>query len=244
MTRPKVRHMAARSVFITGANRGIGFELARQLVERGDHVWGAARQAEPEQLLALQPAGTVTMDLADESSIVAGMSSLAGQTSSLDVVINCAGIDARSTGGEDNARGPFDLNAASFSAVSEVNVAGPMVVTREALPLLRAGTNPFVINISSQLGSMNFAANAGSDTAYCVSKAALNMLTVKTAAALRAENIGAVMVHPGWVSSDMGGSSAPLTPIESAAAMIATFDALTMNDTGRFITWDGRTHEW
>jgi len=236
--------MAPRSVFITGANRGIGFELARQLVERGDQVWGSAREAAPAKLLSLNPAGTVQIDLADEASIVAGMASLAEQTSSIDWVINCAGIDARSTGGADNARGPFDLSAESFSAVSAVNVAGPMVVSREALPLLRAGTSPLLINISSQLGSMQFAVNAGSDTAYCVSKAALNMLTVKTAAALRGEEIAAVMVHPGWVSSDMGGVSAPITPVDSAAAMIATFDSLTLADSGRFITWDGRTHDW
>lgn len=231
-------------MFITGANRGIGLELARQLIERGDRVWGSAREQAPANLLALNPAGTVVIDLADEASIVAGVASLAEQTATIDWVINCAGIDARMTGGQDHARGPFDLSAASFSAVSHVNVTGPMVVTREALPLLRGGNDPFVINISSQLGSMQFAANAGSDTAYCVSKAALNMLTVKTATALRDKQIGAVMVHPGWVSSDMGGAAAPLTPTESAAGMLATFDALTLEDTGRFVTWDGRTHEW
>lgn len=233
-----------RTVLITGANRGIGLELARQLTARGDRVFGSARESEPASLLGVGPAGCVQMDLADENSINAAMAELATQTQRLDWLINCAGIDARATGGALDARGPFDVTAQTFTDVSVVNVTGPMVVTREALPLLREADGAFIFNVSSQLGSMEFAANAGSDTAYCVSKAALNMLTVKTASVLRPDGIGALMVHPGWVSSDMGGERAPMTPTESAAAMIETFSGVDLGDSGRFVRWDGTTHPW
>lgn len=238
------RSPSSRRVFITGAGRGIGFELAKAFITGGDQVWGSARAGRSDQLAALNPAGIIEFDLADEHDITAGMANLAGETDGLDIVINCAGIDARALGADGVSRGPFDLDGDTFTGVTMVNVTGPMIVTREALPLLRAGMDAVVVNVSSQLGSMDFAKGAGSDTAYCVSKAGLNMLSVKSAAALRPEGICVVALHPGWVSSDMGGASAPLTPARSAAAIYETVGGLTMADSGRFITWDGQDHAW
>ncbi len=233
-----------RRVFITGANRGLGYELAKLFIEDGDTVWGAGRPGRTEALRGLNPAGVVEMDLADEGSVTAAVGRLTAELGALDLLINCAGIDARAVGGAADSRGPFDLDAATFTAVSVVNVTGPMVLTREALGLLRSGRDPLVLNVSSQLGSMEVAASLGNDTSYCVSKAALNMLSVKSAAALKSDGIAVVMLHPGWVSTDMGGPSASLTPLESATAIHETLDGLTMADSGRFINWDGRDHPW
>ncbi|MEZ5226570.1 MAG: SDR family NAD(P)-dependent oxidoreductase [Acidimicrobiales bacterium] len=119
-----------------------------------------------------------------------------------------------------------------------------MVLTRELLPRLQAGDDAVVLNITSQLGSMEVAKSGGSDTPYCISKAALNMLSVKTAAALKTDGIVVVMLHPGWVQTDMGGAAAQLTMDESASAIVDTLSQLTMADSGRFITWDNRTHPW
>lgn len=242
-----------RRILITGANRGLGYELAKLFIANGDTVWGAARAGRSDRLAALGPTGVVEMDLADESSVSAALAEVTANLDGLDLLINCAGIDARAVGGTEDDRGPFDFDAATFTAVSVVNVTGPMLVTREALGLLRSAagsgngrddSEPLVLNVSSQLGSMQVAADKGRDTAYCVSKAALNMLSVKSATALRPEGIGVVMLHPGWVSTDMGGSSAPLTPEESAAAIHDTIGKLTIADSGRFINWDGSDHPW
>lgn len=230
-------------ILITGANRGLGLELAKTWIAAGHEVWGSARTADPNAFLSLEPAGSITLDLGDEASIVAGFEALATQIDCIDLLVNCAGIDARAFGIED-PRGPFDVAAEPFNEVIRINATGPMLVTREALPLLRASDDALVLNVSSQLGSMQVAATKGRDTSYCVSKAALNMWSVKAAVALRDEGIAMVMLHPGWVSTDMGGSSAELTPTESATSIVSVVDELTFEDSGRFITWDGSDHPW
>ncbi|MEP1126081.1 MAG: SDR family NAD(P)-dependent oxidoreductase [Ilumatobacter sp.] len=232
------------TALVTGVGRGLGREIARRLATAGTDVWGTTRDGSIDAELGRSLAGCVAVDLADESSIVAGVSVLSSSVESLDLLVNSAGTDARSFGSADDERGPFDFDSATFEAVMSVNVTGPMLVTRHALPLLRRGSGPMIVNISSQLGSMQVAARTGRDTAYCVSKAALNMLGVKSADALRPDGIGVVMLHPGWVQTDMGGGSAPMTVEESSSAIVATIAALTMADTGRFIRWDGHDHPW
>jgi len=229
-----------RRIVLTGAGRGLGLALAERWTAAGDEVWGCTRAGSSRAALA----GCVEMDLADEASVVAGAAELAQRLDAVDLLVNCAGVDARAFGGAEDARGPFDFDAATLQAVMSVNVAGPMVLTRELLPLLRRGEAPTVVNVSSQLGSMQVAATKGRDTVYCMSKAALNMLSVKTAAALRGDGITVVMLHPGWVQTDMGGASAPLTIDESADSIACTIDALTVADSGRFIQWNGVDHPW
>lgn len=225
---------------VTGVGRGLGRELARRLADRGHEVWGSTRNGKTD----LSIAGCVALDLADETSIGAAASSLKQAVESLDLLVNCAGTDARAFGAPEDDRGPFDFDAATFDAVMNVNVTGPMLVTRHVLPLLRSGVDAMVVNVSSQLGSMQVAANKGRDTAYCVSKAALNMLSVKSAAALRPDGIGVVMLHPGWVQTDMGGPKAQMTIDESASAIVETIGSLTLADSGRFVRWDGHDHPW
>lgn len=232
--------MSERRILITGVGRGLGLELASRFVERGHTVFGTTRTGEAP----IELAGCVCLDLRDESSIVSALGLLGEQIDGIDLLVNCAGADARMFGAGEDARGPFDVDAATFNAVLDANVTGPMVVTREALPLLRRGQQPMIVNVSSQLGSMQVAARKGRDTAYCVSKAALNMLGVKSAAALEPDGIGVVMMHPGWVATDMGGPAADLSVDEAGVAIVATIESLTLADTGRFIRWDGHDHPW
>ncbi len=232
--------MTQRRVLITGVGRGLGRRLAELLVDQGDRVWGTNRSGDAPGGLQ----GMLVMEMRDEASVAAGVAAIAAQTDGIDLLINCAGTDARAFGASPTERGPFDLDADTFNAVMEVNTTGPMLVTKHLLPLLRAGEDAMIVNVSSQLASMALAQTMGADTVYNVSKAALNMLSLKTAAALRDDGIGVVMIHPGWVQTDMGGPSAALTIDESARAIVDTVESLSMGDSGRFIRWDGTDHPW
>ena len=235
-----VSNVQQRRVVVTGVNRGLGRALAERFIERGHRVWGTSRTDEAPVGLA----SYVHLDLTSESSIIEATQRIGDDTDAIDLLVNSAGADARSFGASEDHRSPFDFDATVFNAVLGVNVTGPMLVTRHLLPLLRSGTQPMVLNISSQLGSMQVAASKGRDTAYSVSKAALNMLSVKSAAALRSEEIGVVMMHPGWVATDMGGPDAPLALEETSTTIATTIESLTLADSGRFIRWDGHDHPW
>ncbi|MFK8026044.1 MAG: SDR family oxidoreductase [Ilumatobacter sp.] len=229
-----------RRIVITGVNRGLGRELARVLAERGHRVWGTSRNGEaPGGLEAC-----VALDVRDDASIRAAVREISGETDGIDLLINSAGADARSFGAPEEGRGPFDVDAAMFNAVFDVNATGPMLVTKHLLPLLQAGSDSMIVNISSQLGSMQVAARKGRDTAYCVSKAALNMLSVKSAEALRGDKIGVVMLHPGWLTTDMGGPGAQLDLADTSQTIASTIETLGFADTGRFVRWDGHDHPW
>ena len=100
------------------------------------------------------------------------------------------------------------------------------------------------MNLSSQLGSLSYGADHGSDVGYNASKAALNAVTVRTASVLKPRGITVVAMHPGWVRTDMGGSSAQLSGEEAAAAIVDTIGRLTIAETGSFLRWDGSEHPW
>ncbi len=126
----------------------------------------------------------------------------------------------------------------------EVNAIGPMLVARALLGLLRRSCAGRIINISSQLGALALGSEMLRDIGYNASKAALNMITVALAGTLDADGLVAVAIHPGWVQTDMGGSSAPLTARDSAAALFGTVQGLLPSDNGRFLSWDGSPHPW
>ena len=111
----------------------------------------------------------MAIDLSDEASVTSGVADLRARTEAIDLLVNCAGLDARSFGLAKDHSGVFDVDAATFNAVLNVNVTGPMALTREALPLLRAGTDPMILNISSQLASMQALLNSlGNNTSQTI----------------------------------------------------------------------------
>ena len=227
---------------ITGANRGIGYELAKILVTRGEVVWAAHRHPRLQAPLAdlkeryadrLHP---VQIDVTKPEQIQAAASQVREVSGRLDVLINNAGVFPR---GEN----PGNLNEMTLMETFRINSVGPMSVAREMLPLLASSQAGKIINISSQLGSLERKTNGG-DYSYCSSKAALNMLTRALAADVRQQGITVVVVHPGWVQTDMGGSGASLTPSQSATGLVNLIEKLRISDTGGFFTWDGRIHPW
>lgn len=233
------------NVVITGANRGLGLALTRRHVEAGDHVYaGCRRPEEAEALRALAGVTVLPLDVTDAGSIRAFAEAVAKHTTQLDVLINNAGSNATSFGGDAERSGVLELDPAHFRDQMEINAVGPMLVTRALLALLRKSSGARVVNISSQLGSLSLGAQMLRDIGYNASKAALNMITAALAGTLESDGIIAVAVHPGWVRTDMGGAQASLSADESAAALSATVAGLTARDNGSFLNWDGSPHPW
>jgi NAD(P)-dependent dehydrogenase (short-subunit alcohol dehydrogenase family) len=229
-------------ILITGASRGIGLELARHYLERGDLVLATARNlVDATDLRALAAAypnhcHLLSLEVTDEENIAAVAAQAATLVDGLDVLINNAGVFPR------NER-PETLDAQTMLETLHVNAVAPLIVVRELLDLLRSGRRPRIVNITSQLGSLTRRAS-GRCYSYCSSKAALNMLTRSLAFDLQDDGIIAVVVHPGWVQTDMGGAHAPVLVGESARGIIALVDGLTPEQTSKFLTWDGREHAW
>lgn len=238
-----LRKAGDRTVVITGAGRGLGLGLTKRFAERGDRVVGTARTPTDTDELAAVAERVIPLDVSSDESIGDAADALA-DLGRIDVLVNNAGINATAVGAGMSTRGTMDLGRQHFLEVMDVNAAGPMLVTRALVPLLRKADGSLVINVSSQLGAMTFGNRAGNDIAYNASKSALNMVTVRMATDLASDQIGLVCIHPGWVRTDMGGSAASLGIDESSRAIADTVDALTLADSGRFLRWDGTPHDW
>lgn len=229
---------AARStgytVLITGANRGLGLELARQYAAAGWQVIGTARKPEQADKLHQLTEHVVQLDVTDQQSVDRMADEL--QDQAIDLLINNAGILRRT-------RTITDVNFDDVTLAFAVNTLGPMRVSRALLPNLRLGQGKKVVNITSRLGSI--ASNSGGGLyGYRESKAALNMFTRSLANELAADGFICAVVHPGWVQTDMGGAGATLTPEESARGIRNVIANLSPDDNGTFWNFDGATLPW
>ncbi len=231
-----------RKVLVTGANRGLGLEFTRQFLGRGDRVFAACRKPEGavdlQHLASAYPKRTtvLTMDVTKEEDLATAYDIVAEQAGSLDILVNNAGIIYR---GET----PENIRADVFRQSFEVNAIAPMMVAQKFLPLLEKGTAPKIINLTSQLGSLT-RKTFGGHYSYSSSKAALNMFTRTLAFDIRSRGIVVVVVHPGWVKTDMGGEAAPLRAADAVHGMMELIDRLTIENTGAFYSWEGETLPW
>ena len=231
-----------KQVLITGANRGIGFELTHQLLTRGERVFAGCRQPDeakalrelaisfPDQLTVLR------LDVRNDHTVQAAKRVVTGETDHLDWLINNAGILIR---GETLAN--FDPEI--MGRTLDVNITGPLRITAQFIDLLRQGSTPKLLNISSQLGSLARARPNGLYS-YNASKAALNMITRMLALDLERDGITVVSIHPGWVQTDMGGSHAAVAVPDSAAGIIRLAENLTLADTNKFFAYSGEELPW
>ena len=245
--------MSASTVLITGANKGIGLAVARQLGERGYAVWIGARDGERGEATAAGlrreggDARALTLDVTDDASVRAAADHLEREVGALDVLVNNAGISigtpARAT----------EEPVADVRAMFEVNTFGPLRVTQAFLPLLRAAKGARVVMMSSGLGSI---AEAGDPAGlfwgvgyagYCASKAALNMLTVKLAKELLADGIRVNAADPGFTATDLNGHTGSRTVEQAAGAVVELATLGFIGPTGGFFH-DGHAtqarHRW
>lgn len=227
---------------ITGASRGIGLEMARQLLAAGENVVATCRNPETANELQALARGTGTsggqikilaLDVGDPASITAAAAALKGTR--IDVLVNNAGVLADKH--LDFAETDFSNVIRSF----EINAIGPMRVTRALIPMLEASPRPVVISITSKMGSIDDN-QSGGYYAYRMSKTALNMFNMSLARDFK--SMICVVMHPGWVKTEMGGKNAPLSPGESVSGMLKVINGLSPENSGKFFDYRGESIPW
>lgn len=214
---------------ITGANRGIGFEMSRILVGRGDKVIAACRAAS-SQLLGLGLEVLENVDVSQPKSIKVMANNLEGR--SIDVLINNAGILSRES--------LSDLDLSRIQGQFEVNTLGPLLVSQALLPNLSTGSK--LIIVTSRMGSVEDNTSGGM-YGYRISKAGVNMVGKSLAEDLRDQGIAVRLLHPGMVATEMTGGNG-ITPEEAASGLLSRIDELTIKTTGEFWHANGERLLW
>ena len=226
----------SKNIFVTGANKGIGYEICRQVARGGARVFLGARdagrgQAAVAKLEAENPDAHVELlliDVASTASIDRAVTELGAQIPSLDVLVNNAGIL------EDRAGTILETDLGLLRRTLETNLLGPLYLTQKLIPLLGAATGGArIVNVSSALGQLHDMSDEY--PAYSISKVALNAITLQFADALKSKNIAVNTISPGWVRTDMGGEGANLSVEEGADTPVWLATEAPASLTGQFL---------
>ena len=226
--------MTKSTALITGANKGIGFEIARQLGSRDFVVWLGSRDQERGDAAVAElrkegiEANCLLLDVSDSNNVRIAAERLQGEIGALDALVNNAGMNFG------RPPPPSQESVDQMRAIFDVNVFGAVRVTQAFLPLLRKSAAARIVMISSGLGSIASTLDMTSENwnigsaGYCASKTALNMITVKFAKELAAEGIKVNAADPGLTATDLTGHLGDRTPADAAvvAVRLATLDKL------------------
>jgi len=221
---------AMPSTLITGANRGIGLEFARQYLSDGWQVYAACRDpSSASELHRLADTGNhnlwiLMLDVTDPFSIKAAAAELDGQA--IDLLLNNAGVMG--------ARGQTKFDA---------NTMGPMRVSEAFVDNVARSDRKLIVTLTSGMGSLADNTSGGS-IAYRSSKAAVNMVMRSMAIDLAPRGITCVVVNPGWVQTAMGGPHAKITPAESVTKLKRLIETLGPPQSGKFFNYDGKEYPW
>jgi len=229
------------SALITGANRGLGLEFARQYLADGWQVYAACRNPNSaSELRQLAEASgyklrILTMDVTDPASVKAAAAELDGQA--IDLLLNNAGV----TGVRHQTIGNIDYEA--WAKVLDVNTMGPMRVSEAFVDHVARSERKLIVTLTSGMGSLADNTSGGS-IAYRSSKVAVNMVMRSLAIDLAPRGITCVVVNPGWVQTDMGGPHASLAPAESVTTLRRLIEILGPAQSGKFFNYDGCEYAW
>ena len=228
--------MHTGTVLITGAGRGLGLEFTRQYAADGWHVIACCRS--PDKASKLKKLGRQVevhaLEVTSPDSIQHLAKTLAGKP--IDVLLNNAGLHGDRT--------PFGAtDVALWKKILEVNTIAPIQMTAALLENVAASAQKKVVNISSKVGSIGDGPSGGS-YAYRSSKTALNMAMANAAHELKGRGITILLFHPGWVQTDMGGPSAPVSIEQSITGMRRIIDKATLAETGHFYDYTGKQLPW
>ena len=233
--------MESRSVLVTGANRGLGLEFVRQYAQAGWKTYAACRSPKSaKELKALQDqhAGRITilsLDVTDAASVRTAAEKLRGEP--IDLLLNNAGV------GSPPAQKIGSLDYAAWSQLLDANVLGPARVVETFVDNVAKGRDKRIVTLTSRMGSIADNSSGGS-YAYRSSKAGVNAVMKSFSIDLAPRGITCVVVHPGWVRTDMGGAGGKLAPAESVKSLRALIDGLSPMDSGKFFNVDGEVLPW
>jgi NAD(P)-dependent dehydrogenase (short-subunit alcohol dehydrogenase family) len=228
-------------ILITGASRGLGLEFARQYAQAGWQVLACCRHpdsaTELRELATRHPAVSLRrLDVGRFEDIDALARELADE--SIDVLLNNAGVYGDS---EHNRFGALDY--ALWSEVLRIDTLAPVKLAEAFLPQVARGERRLIVAITSLMGSIADNTSGGS-ILYRSAKAALNAAMKSLAIDLKSQGVGVLLLHPGWVRTDMGGPNAPTLPSESIAGMRRVIEDYRPADTGRFLNFRGEELPW
>lgn len=235
-----------KTALVTGGNKGLGFELARQMAERGYTVWIGSRdlalgEAAADNLRAAGDVRLLLLDVRDATGIAEAARELAAETDHLDVLINNAGISPMPP--DDGKASEVDVEAAR--AIFETNVFGPLQVTQAFLPLLRKSASGRIVMISSGMGSLSRLVDPTSGLSrwpravYSASKAALNAFMIGFANELRDTPITVSAINPGFVATDINDNTGVLTLAQGVRRAIELATMAAPPPTGGFFNDTG-----
>jgi NAD(P)-dependent dehydrogenase (short-subunit alcohol dehydrogenase family) len=237
----KIQNVKMPTTLITGANRGIGFEFARQYLADGWQIYAACRNPSSASELRRMADGSggklkiLPLDVTDLASVRAAALGLQGKP--IDLLLNNAGIG----GPRGQTIGNIDYE--TWRHVLDVNTLGPMRVTEAFVDNVAQSERKVIVTITSGMGSIADNTSGGA-CAYRSSKAAVNMVMRSLAIDLAPRGITCVVINPGWVQTNMGGQHARLTASESVAAMRHLIDKLGPTQSGKFFNYDAREYAW
>ena len=225
------------TVLITGANRGLGLEFCRQYAAEGWQVLACCRNPETaSKLTGIPHVRVFPLDVSDFAQIDTLAAQL--QDTAIDVLINNAGIYG------DSSRGGFgQLDYAAWTQTLTINTQAPVKMAEAFLPHLQRGDKKMLVSITSQMGSIADNGSGGS-ILYRTSKAALNAAMKSLAIDLEDQGIGVLVLHPGWVKTDMGGPNALIDARQSVAGMRQVIAQFTLAQNGSFLKYDGSSLPW
>ncbi|ARN76433.1 hypothetical protein BST96_15100 [Oceanicoccus sagamiensis] len=223
------------TVLITGANRGIGLALATQFQQQGYQVIATARK--PQQAMELNQLGVEVqqLDIADKASVAALAQRLKDRP--VDILLNNAGISGHST------TAFKDLDIERLGQVLDINSLGALRVTQALLPNLQQGSRKVVASVSSRMGSIAQNTSGGA-LGYRASKTALNSFNKSLSIEFAPQGFIFVVLHPGWVRTDMTSDSATYSTEQSAAGLLQVIAGLNKADNGRFYNFKGEAIDW
>lgn len=230
--------MTQPTVLITGANRGLGLKFTELYAQKKFNVLATCRTPHnADGLLELAEKNNQISVLPLDVGIYEEVENLAEtiKASPIDILINNAGIWRSSTLGSINRQAWLE----SFT----INSIAPYEVTQALLPNIKKGSLKKVVSITSKMGSIDDN-TSGSSYIYRSSKSALNMVMRSLQHDLSSYGIATLTLHPGWVQTDMGGMNALITDEQSVSGMINVIDKLNIENTGRFIDYDGKPISW